>query len=124
MLLRFLRSVVDSEIVLRCFVALMRCSDEPLHGFLHVLRHTATGLVAKAKIALSRGYLLFCGGTIPTHRFFKVLRDDVALLVENAEIELGLRLTAFSGGVIPLHCFGVILRHALTRFVKKTEVEL
>ena len=95
--LRFLDfhlGVVETEIVLRGFVALTRGPDEPLHRLPPVLLHAAPGLVAKSEIALRGRAFLFGGGAIPFDRLGVILRHDLAGFVKDAEIELRRRIAA------------------------------
>src|ERR1017187_8230005 len=121
--LEFQRGVMQTQIVLRGFVALPRGLDEPLHRLLLVLFHAAAGLVKQAKIALGGRAFLFGGGEIPSGGLLVVLRHHLAGFVKDSEIELCGGITAFRRFAIPFHRLGVILRHALAGFVKHAEVE-
>ena len=121
---RFVRGVVDAEIMLGGFVTLPGSADEPPHRFGLAFGHAATGLVTQAEIALRRRDFLIRRGAIPFDRFLVILRHHLALLVKHAEVELRLRFAAFRRAVIPLHRFSEILRNALTGFVEHAEIEL
>ena len=101
---------MQTQIVLRGFVALARGADEPLHGFLRILLDAAAGLVAQAEIALGGRQFLFRRREIPFDRLPVILLDDLAGLVKNAEVELRRRIAAFRRFAIPFDRLGIILR--------------
>src|ERR1019366_3149408 len=122
--LEFQRGVMQTQIVLRGFVALPRGLDDPLHRLLLVLFHAAAGLVTQAKIALGGRAFLFGGGEIPSGGLLVILRHHLAGFVKHAEVELRRRVALLRRFAQPFGRLAIFLRHARAVQVADAEITL
>jgi len=77
---------MQTQIVLRGFIALPRRADEPFDRVRITFFHAPASLITQTKIALRGREFLLGGGAIPIHRQLEILRHDLAGFVKTPRL--------------------------------------